>query len=483
MSKVRTLQDIADSYLQFNSKFPNISAIALLNVLLLCLHCNTQMKSKEVYKMNENEKRFFSNLPREIYKQQVNIDLQDTLSDWSKYTDTCFRDKLDNPIVQRLGLFSSNTFCFVTGEMVFNNAIAVTNCQIGCDQLPQGCVFTACRFDSLVVFKDNYYYRKLTFVYDIFQSELRFVENFRKDTAIAFFACKFYDKVNFQHDDKHYYQFQNDDKVNLLTHDSITFMPHRPSTFLSDLVFIDCDFGTILNLSQCFFANGAKLILGRVSLPDTLDLSYTILGDNVDLTKTYRSREGKCLIKLLNTDVKKIKFQYQNFKLYIEDSILRDAASVDLISSTYEGLLNNFKENGFNDSYEKMDIEYKRWQKKNNPILIISDVWWKFGYSKERILLWTFGFILFFSLVNFMCFPILQTVYPVEKLDWSRIQFPRTWRDRFLATFLYTGFIFFKLGIDYKNLNIHRSKFVFLIICEYTVGLVCTGFLVNWIIG
>lgn len=255
--------------------------------------------------------------------------------------------------------------------------------------------------------------------------------------------------------------------------------------FHSDIVFSNCQITGTLSFRYCSFGNNSSLIMEGTSLPDTLDLSNTKITGILDLTGM-RTKNKLCYINLVNADIDKVRFRYSHFKLYFPKQSPDNLELKDLISSTYERVLNNFKINGLTDSYEKLDIEYSKWKSKSDWVIKVSDIWWKFGYQKWRILLFTIGFILLFSTINYRRYNVLQTVYPVERLKWNNIQYSPIniiyVLRKFLAVYLFTGLIFFRLSIDFKNLNFRPMRYVVLIIFEYTIGLICTGFLINWIL-
>ncbi|WP_143164764.1 hypothetical protein [Chryseolinea serpens] len=223
-------------------------------------------------------------------------------------------------------------------------------------------------------------------------------------------------------------------------------------------------------------------------LPDSIDLSHSKLGQELDLTTTFlRKGINTCCLNLFETDASKIKLQYRNFQLYFVDSVHYNKKYYDGVSSTYERLLAGLKTNGFTDSYRKLDIEYHDWQKHFDSSLWIADLWWRYGYQKWRIVLYSLSAVLFFSFFNYRLYDKLQAVYPNDKLDLSHIPENRNLTiqtiKRYIAILLYTGIIFFRFNIDLKNMEFFPLRYSLLIIFQYTIGLVCTGFLINWIIG
>jgi uncharacterized protein YjbI with pentapeptide repeats len=258
--------------------------------------------------------------------------------------------------------------------------------------------------------------------------------------------------------------------------------------FLRNLYFTGCDIRGKLDLSGCNFDSTATLELFYMHLPDTMDFSATKFSSLVNLTSILPTVSGKpCEINLLNTsNISNFRMQYANFHLYFPDKLDENPDYRDLISSTYESLLNNFKKNGFSRSYKNLDIEYKLWQCRSNIIFYVPYVWWTFGYEKWHILLWTVGFLFAFTLYNYFRFDRLQAVYPQESLqkrfhEYAPYFFIPVGR-RLAIVLLYTGLIFFKFSVDFSKINFKPLKYVFILILQYSIGLVCTGFLINWIL-
>lgn len=327
------------------------------------------------------------------------------------------------------------------------------------------------QFDSNVVLENTRYAARLNFVKDTFYGQLIFYNNYQIDKSPSFVSCYFSGGISFSNK---------------------TLWPGNLGTngnrFKDDLYFRLCTLNGKVDLSNCQFDSNATLIIEETFLPDTLDLSDTRLSKTIDLTKAYPNINlNKCHINLVGTNIDLIKMQYWNFHLYFPDSIVNDPFSKDIISRTYEALLNNFKNNGFIDSYEQLDQEYKLWQSKYKWTLKLSYLWWRFGYEKWLILLWIPAILILFTGYNYKNYSKLQSVYPIPKLAWSEMQYvPSAFMyviKKFLATLLFTGLIFFRLSIDFKNINFKPMRYAGLIIFQYAVGLICTGFLINWIIN
>jgi hypothetical protein len=334
------------------------------------------------------------------------------------------------------------------------------------------CDFSSVNFYAPATFTENNYHAPVRFIGDTFCHPFTFFNTNSMEHPPEFLNSYFAEGIRFNN----YY----------LRSGSVPGT-ERAAHFENDLLFSWCTLRGKLDLSRCRFDSNAALVLRETFLPDTLDLSGARLNKTVDLTEAFPNLAlKKCEINLLNTDISLLKMQYGNFHLYIPDSIASDPLSKDVVSRTYEALLSNFKSNSFMDSFEQLDIEYKLWQSRYKLPLKISYIWWRFGYAKWLVVLWTLFFLVIFSIYNYSKYMELQRVYAIPRLQWSSIQFTSNNYlnifKKYFATLLYTGLIFFRLSIDFRNMNFKPMRLVAVIIFQYSVGLICTGFLVNWIL-
>jgi len=258
----------------------------------------------------------------------------------------------------------------------------------------------------------------------------------------------------------------------------VTILSFAGITFTKNLHLESNYYGSYIDFTGCKFDTGATLVIKGTNLPDTLNLSETSFSKTLDLTEI-SSGENKCFLNLIKADIDRIRLLYGNFKLYFPRGAKRDEKS-----AVYEQLLANMNKNGFKDSYEILDIEYRDWQVSSNWFLIFQKIWWNYGYDKAWILVWTLVPIFIFSLMNWCNYKKMQNTYPVPKLQFSQIHFAKNTRfARYFVVLLYTCFIFFRLSIDFKNIDFTNHGYVRWLIFQYSWGLLCTGFLINWIIG
>ena len=342
-------------------------------------------------------------------------------------------------------------------------------------------------FDSTVIISGNEYFAKLRFYFSKFRQAIIIANPHFKDQAVtgekidevncSFAFCEFFQGASFNNKYDTGFMYAETGK-------------YSGSNFSKDLHFDNCDFRGKLDLSKCSFEYGSRLIFYQTPLPDTIDLSMTHFSSQIDLINVQRKSEKLCEINLIGAEMDKIGMQYQNFHLYFPDNMKDSAKYRDVVASTYESLRNSFKKKGFNDSYKKLDIEYKEWQSESDKssFLFLSNWWWKFGYQKWRILIYTLGLLAIFSAINNFMFDRVQKTYSIENLGRKLSRNEKasnTWkayRHRFSFAFYYTCNVFFKFGLDFNKIDFSEKAIVRFLLFQYILGIVCTGFLANWIL-
>ncbi len=368
---------------------------------------------------------------------------------------------------------------------VFQKPFTIEDCDIGEMGSSKGCPYKAnlnwSDFQSRFIMAGNDFYLNFRIANCIFSDTAIFVNPSYQPLAVkekpsyvdcSFASCIFKKGLTF--DDR----FLEDD-------------PEAPligSRIKNDLYFFNCQILGKLDLSECHFDSSSRLIFALTPLPDTLDLENTKFTAPIDLMSAkLRHINRKCEINLIGCDIDKLKLGYGNFHLYIPPSIDTNEYYRDQIGATYEALLNNLQKNGFKDSYRQLAIEYKDWQAKRDFFTWVSGLWWCYGFRKWHLLYWTFGFLLVFSLLNLFLYKRIFATYPIEELKMDGYDFSANAVIRFLQqlliTGMYTGWIFFKLSIDFDKIKIQRLGWLFIILIEYLIGILCTAYLVNWIVS
>ncbi len=266
-----------------------------------------------------------------------------------------------------------------------------------------------------------------------------------------------------------------------------TFIDGQCTITLSDknttskIIFINCSFGPMASLfglktDSIEFINCNNIPHPLFISPGINDLrSFSPLVSSTPFSKTIKMR-------FENSNFENIKFDYGNsFELYF---IKKDE---ELIASTYQNLLAKFKKEGKDQSFENLDIEFKRREYSNNcllyPVWFLDYAWWRYSYSKWLVIVWTLVFLFIFFLYNYKNWDGMRRIYGVFDKEQLEIlsQLDTKGRNRRKATFvlLFTSFIFFSLRIDFDKLKYASTKFLAAFFVQYIIGLICLFFLAN----
>jgi len=391
------------------------------------------------------------------------------------------------------------------------------------------CSFLAVRFGLHSVFSAAQFHSTITFSKAQFQSTSEF-DHAQFDSTAEFNDAQFHDKVNFSN-----MKFHSKADFSDTHFDSTTNFSY--AIFEGNALFTSTRFNRKMALVMHYLqvTNNTVFNFSHALLPDTVDLSHNIflgLTANIDFTlaDSLKAREvkhemsfwqylwhpiknyywypfdttgdsQKIKINLYNTDVSKIKIDYNHFKFYVYDDENKDTLSKEIKESIYEGLLKNFKERGQTDSYEKMDIEYRRFKDEIKPDKFsLQDWWWRYGYDRNRIFKHAILFILIFSILNFFFLDRFnkkdEGIYRVEFFPefqpyhfGLRLRRTSQFLKRFWFSFIYTAIIFFLLTLKIENLRFYRAGHSWgrlaatvWIMVIYAVGLICMGFMANLVL-
>ncbi len=338
----------------------------------------------------------------------------------------------------------------------------------------------------------NLYEKPVDFSFVNFNSRTTFLsvfdtpatfKNAKFNSTVEFNASQFFGPVNFSG------TTFKEDAIFLLT------------TFTYDANFNESHFKSLAMFGRAVFGLKASFHKARFDttvlftyseLPDTLDFSYVTTKKVIDFTYTTKENFSEvCKINLLGTDINKIRLRYDRFQLYFPKN-----TNFEHKLNVYEQLLNKTKKDGYIESYEKLDTEYKYivYKHKNEWLKHFFDkYWWDYGYKKERIILNTFILFLFFCLVNtLMINHLINNVYVLQNL--KRLSqtimhkgMKRVFRHFTLSVF-YTSLIFFGLKFSIEKLKYEENLLglkVFNLLyfaLMYISGLICLGYLANFII-
>jgi uncharacterized protein YjbI with pentapeptide repeats len=332
--------------------------------------------------------------------------------------------------------------------------------------------FTRAKFDSIAAFTGTQFHAPAYFVEVEFNSQAYFGGAIF-DSSVIFQATQFHNLADF-----------------------------RTTQFLSLTDFIGVRFNKSTNFRNSIFKK--DVYFKNAFLPNYFDFREvkTIYEIDFSLCRLDSEiiKEGeRCNIALEGTDINKIKLNMALFKLWFPDT----STTYEQKISLYEKVLKKLQNDGFMESYEILDVEYKQVKYDHNPFGYIVNgldhYWWYYGYDKLRIFRWTFILFIIFYFINFIGYEKLFPLYPIKflKSNFSNHDMlkmkekkliifpPNFFQNKIIDNFFFTSIIFFGLKLDISNFNRFAytkkgSIFMILIILScYLVGLICLGFIVN----
>ena len=356
--------------------------------------------------------------------------------------------------------------------------------------------FKRVEFDSAAVFSKAMFYSQVNFSTAIFYSNAYF-------SGTEFHSPVDFSNAFFKSD----VDFTGTKFKSLATFKGTTFHSYTKfsyAQFNSNVSFFDATFDTNVDFfltkfhSQVdFFAAQFNSSVGfdLATLPDYLCFEYVRkIKNEIDLTyahldehKRTNNKNYRCKINLLNSDISKIKINYEIFKLWFPNY-----STYEEKISTYEKLLKKFKDDSFLESYKKLDIEYQDYKNTYNGKIVLNwflKYWWNYGYDKELVLVWSLCLFLVFSFLNSFLFEYLQrNVFEVNfkfytKID-SKHSLLKTLKNSALYSInplIYTAVIFFGIKISLEHFK-KFSGWVLYIWLIYIVGLFCLAYIFNIII-
>lgn len=384
--------------------------------------------------------------------------------------------------------------------------------------------FTRAQFKLTTVFNRAQFYSDVSFHQSKFFSTVDFVfANF--DSVADFARTPFYYNANFRFANfnfvtffsgAHFYSFANFRQTNFFSGSGFL-----GAVFDSTVIFSEANFRETANFQLAQFHGDVNFHMSKfdlyaifagaqfyssvdfsgAQLPMLIDMSdVRIINKEIDFTGSkVNEKYGTCKIYLINSNIDKIKFRYSRFELDFHNVI-----DPDVITSVYDKLLAKQQKEGFISSYEKLDKEYKEFKYKQGigynktwGLILnwLDKYWWGYGYDKELIIRNTFFLFLLFTILNWIGYShMLQKVYENPKL--MELRNNLRYKNKliiylkiFPQSAFYTGLIFFGIKFNINNLKykenlsnwgIFNLVYFFLI---YLSGLVCLGYLVNFILS
>lgn len=213
----------------------------------------------------------------------------------------------------------------------------------------------------------------------------------------------------------------------------------------------------------------------------------------IDIYQERKRGDEKSKIFLWDINYDNLNTQWFGYELFRPHQTWTD----DHLNSTYLSLLAHFKMKGFEESYEEVDKEYRKWKHLNHNQFFIDwldENWWDYGYNKLLVLRNTFLIFLFFSFVNCWFLAKLSSdLYYDERVH--SVVSKRSQKSRLKNFFVnipaavfYTSQIFFGIKFSYDKLkyadklNGVRVFFLFYFFLMYLSGLICIAYIVNVVV-
>lgn len=288
---------------------------------------------------------------------------------------------------------------------------------------------------------------------------------FRQDAL--FFNCEFHSYTNFSIARfLRYTAFDNSAFAGRTSFNSVIFA--EGASFKGVSVADELLFNNAVFLSDIDFSN-IKNIDRRIDL--------TVVNTDT-IQDGIKTRRG---INLTNSDIAKFKIDYSLFYLQFDSS-----ATFEYRSNVYQTLMNTFKLDGYTESYEILDKEYKEFVYVNKNAWLTSSIdkyWWDFGYAKHYVFYWIFAFVFSFTAINFFIFPFLQNhVYRVNNIETNFRSKRWNLPLRLYYSLVYTSVLFFSLSVKLDNLKYKHPASVAYIFLIYILGIICLAYAANFVI-
>lgn len=283
----------------------------------------------------------------------------------------------------------------------------------------------------------------------------------------------------------------------------------KKSIFHKGVTFERAEFSETTTFSDIEFRG--KVNFTGALLPDTLYFKNITSKEIVDLTvalldTTRKAEELYCYIDLMESDLERVKFRYDNFRFIVPEDISK--LEYDRLYRLFQKQLETREVKG-SESYELLDKDFKKLKLTNNPYDSRTEkafnkfayhcqgIWNDHGYEKWYILFYLPLLMIFFTFINYLGLSyFLKKVYPVKniKKELSTVERYRASTskvDKYLKStyyawglaFYYTAHIFLGLKLELGKLDFKKLWSSLYILIQYVVGVYCLASVANYIIS
>jgi len=369
-------------------------------------------------------------------------------------------------------------------------------------------ILDAVRIDSCLI-NGDLFLREGTFeVFSLNNSTIEREVDAREDSCISFLSVDktiFKDYVNFNTlislGDSYFHRtefrngvsfynsqfdtaiFQNTKFNGVSTFDEVKFNKYAyfgNATFFKEVSFEGATFGENVIFDNTTFL-GAINFSKVISIAKRIDLTFI----KTDTAENSNTRVG---INLFDSDISKIKIDYQKFKLLIPPNSPKEK-----VTNVYQALLFNFKNDGFLDSYQDLDKEYQEYlyighrdSKWYHHIFNETEkLWWDYGYDRGRPIYWSILLVIIFAIINFFLYERLNVyVYNIENLP---TEIPKGSKvgvivKKIYFSLIYSAVIFFSLNVKTERLKFDKWLLLTYFFIKYTIGIICLAYIANYVL-
>ncbi|RYY37120.1 MAG: hypothetical protein EOP46_03825 [Sphingobacteriaceae bacterium] len=199
------------------------------------------------------------------------------------------------------------------------------------------------------------------------------------------------------------------------------------------------------------------------------------------------------IIYISQTDITKIKFNIPATTVRVRSDQPYEEQLI-----IYQNLLKIYQDAGYTFKYEEYDKQYQelKYLVNGHPIInFISKYWWDYGYDKGRVIFISLGLYLAFMIMNIVLLSKVKAVYWPEKFqlyeatlhqrreNGGRLHKLKYHVNKTLSVALFTGYIFWGIKLDLKELELRHRYVLFLIISQYILGIICLAYIANFVIS
>lgn len=232
---------------------------------------------------------------------------------------------------------------------------------------------------------------------------------------------------------------------------------------------------------NCTF--GPKMILSELDFDVIIFKNCQIINNPIYLT--FADPNKAYYVSFPNSNIANIKFDYTENVHLITDTALAKLSG----TANFELLLDKFDQEHKQYSYKNVDLEFSKYKLKNASFLPrlgyrINELWWNYGYNKNRILWWTLFFGSIFFILNLIFWNKMKEFYPIIESYEKRNNYTR--KHRFfhdaLLVLIFTAYIFFTIRINFDKLKHTNSLMLIYFFSQYIMGLICLFFIFNYLL-